>query len=312
MPVAKNLAMANHQAFGEGAPPTRDPREAGPKPPFEARPQPAPGDTHLMSPAPDHGEETYRGRGLLRDRVALITGADSGIGRAVAIAYAREGADVAFSFIGNAEGPDARETLKWIKQAERTGMAYPTALEDPEQCERLVQEVVRRFGRIDILINNAAYQGPAVERFEDLTPKRVRHTFAVNIEAMFATIRAALPHMRPGGTIINTASIQGVDPSPAILDYAVTKAAIIDLTKGLAQELIGRGIRVNAVAPGPVWTPLIAQSFGEEKIANFGRNNPMTRPAQPVELAPAYVFLASEASRFVVGAVLPVTGGLLF
>jgi NAD(P)-dependent dehydrogenase (short-subunit alcohol dehydrogenase family) len=287
----------------------RDPRGKGPKPPFPEQEQTPPGTEGKMSPKPDHGEDSYVGHGRLEKRVALITGGDSGIGRAVAIAFAREGADVAISYVGNDETKDAQKAIEWVEKAERKGTRHAAELSTPEACERLVEQVVAVHGRIDILVNNAAFQGKAVERFEELDAERVRKTFAVNIEAIFHITRAALPHMSAGGVILNTSSIQAFEPSPSILDYACTKAAIYNFTKGLAEELIDRGIRVNAVAPGPVWTPLIAQSFPAEHVAKFGKNNPMKRPAQPAELAPAFVFLASDDARFVTGQILGVTGG---
>lgn len=287
-----------------------DPRAAGKQPPFPKQVQEHPGVEADLLPPADHGEHSYVGHGRLRDRVALITGGDSGIGRAVAIAFAREGADVAISHLGNGETKDAEETLKWVADVGHKGTRHAVELSEPEAAERLVKEVVDAHGRIDILIHNAAFQGKNVERFEDLEPARVRYTFAVNIEAMFHLTRGALPHMREGSTIVCSSSIQAFDPSPGILDYACTKAAIYSFAKGLAKELIGRGIRVNAVAPGPVWTPLIPQSFGPEHTAKHGESNPMERPAQPAELAPAYVFLACDESRFVTGEVLGVTGGM--
>jgi NAD(P)-dependent dehydrogenase (short-subunit alcohol dehydrogenase family) len=281
-------------------------------PPFQEQEQQPPGRTTDMRPLPDHGEESYRGFDRLRDRKGLITGGDSGIGRAVAIAFAREGADVFFTYVGEAEQEDAEETLRWIRGTGREGHAHAVDLSSPDECTSLVQAAVADLGRIDILVNNAAFQGKSVERFEDITAERVRHTFATNIESFFNVTREALPHMGAGATIINSSSIQAEDPSAGILDYAATKAAITDFTKGLAQHLVDRGIRVNAVAPGPVWTPLIAQSFPAEKVGRFGSDNPMGRPAQPAEIAPAYVFLASDESRFVTGDVLAVTGGKLY
>lgn len=288
----------------------QDPREQGPKPPFPKQQQPTPGTEAQLRPRADHGEQSYVGRGRLEKRVALITGGDSGIGRAVAIAYAREGADVAIGHLGNGETKDADETLRWVTDAGRKGTRHAFDLSDAKACERLVKEVVDQHGRIDVLVLNAAFQGRNVERFEDIDAERVQYTFAVNIEAMFHITRAALPHMKPGAVILCSSSIQAFEPSPGILDYACTKAAIYNFTKGLATELLQRGIRVNAVAPGPVWTPLIPQSFGAEKVAEHGKSNPMGRAAQPAELAPAYVFLASDESRFVTGEILGVTGGM--
>lgn len=286
-----------------------DPRSHEQQPPFGEQQQPYPGHTEAMQPTPDHGERSYRGLGRLEGKVALITGGDSGIGRATAIAFAREGADVAIAYLGDAEEEDARETARWIRDAGREGFTQAADLSQRSACQELVDEVVDHFGRIDVLVNNAAYQGDAVQRFEDLDPERVSRAFAINIEAMFHITRRALPHMQSGSVIINTSSIQGYEPSPPILDYATTKSAIVNFTRGLSKELIDRGIRVNSVAPGPVWTPLIPQSFHEEKVDRFGENNPMSRPAQPAELAPSYVFLANDESRFITGEVLGVTGG---
>lgn len=289
-----------------------DPREHDLKPPFRGKEQRSPGIESQMEPRADHGEESYRGHQRLLDRAALITGGDSGIGRAVAIAFAREGADVAISYVAPSEAEDAQETVRWVERAGRRGYAYRADLSEPDACGALVRAAVRDLGALHVLVNNAAFQGKAVEKFEDLDAQRIRYAFATNIEAFFHVSREALAHLSAGDVIIHTASIQAEDPSPSILDYACTKAAIVNLTKGMAKELIERGIRVNAVAPGPVWTPLIAQSFERDKIAHFGENNPMGRPAQPAELAPAYVFLASDESRFVVGDVLAVTGGRLY
>jgi NAD(P)-dependent dehydrogenase (short-subunit alcohol dehydrogenase family) len=227
----------------------------------------------------------------------------------VALAFAREGADVAIAYLNEHE--DAEETRRLVEEAGRTALVLPGDLSEEAQCRQLVEQAVARFGGIDILVNNAAYQGPAVTRFEELDAERVEHTFRTNVLAMFHLVRHALPHIQAGGVIINTASIQAYEPSPEILDYASTKGAIVTFSKGLAQSLAERGIRVNVVAPGPVWTPLIPQSFGAEKVANFGQNTPLGRAGQPAELAPAFVFLASDESRYITGEVLGVTGGRL-
>ncbi|MDB4938995.1 MAG: dehydrogenase [Labilithrix sp.] len=285
----------------------RDPKAKGKKPPFDEREQGAPAHETKMRTKPDHGEESYKGYGRLTDRVALVTGADSGIGRAVALAYAREGADVAIAYLN--EHDDAKETKRLVEQAGRKAVLIAADLADRNECSRVVDETVKAFGRIDILVNNAAYQGKVADKFEDIDDERVERTFRVNILAMFHIVRRALPHMKEGGAIINTSSIQAYQPTAAILDYAATKGAIVTFTKGLAEEVIERGIRANSVAPGPVWTPLIVQSFDKEKIDSFGKQSPMKRPAQPAELAPAYVFLASDESRYVNGEVLGVTGG---
>ncbi|MDI1480930.1 SDR family oxidoreductase [Polyangium sp. y55x31] len=285
----------------------KDPKDLGQKPPFPAQEQEYPGVESGMQPRPDHGETSYRGLGRLKDRVALITGADSGIGRAVAIAYAREGADVGIAYLNEHE--DANETKRLVEEAGRKAALFPGDLSSDAACKKLVEDAAKAFGRIDILVNNAAEQGKTVENFEELDAERVERTFRVNILAMFHIVRHALPHMKPGSVIINTSSIQAYQPSPEILDYAATKGAIVTFSKGLSQALIGRGIRVNTVAPGPVWTPLVVQSFPANKNARFGENSPMERPAQPAELAPAYVFLASNESSYVNGEVLGVTGG---
>jgi NAD(P)-dependent dehydrogenase (short-subunit alcohol dehydrogenase family) len=284
-----------------------DPREAKTKPKFPRQEQDHPGSEAAMSPQPDFGESSYKGYGRLTDKVALITGADSGIGRAVALAYAREGADVGIAYLSEHE--DAEETKRVVEAAGRRALLLPGDLAQEEVCASIVKKTIDRFGRIDLLINNAAHQGESVEKFEELDAERVRRTLLVNVASMFSLVRHALPAMKPGSAIINVASIQAYKPSPGILDYATTKGAIVTFTKGLAQHLIERGIRVNCVAPGPVWTPLVVQSFDAEKNARFGKDSPMQRPAQPVELAPAFVFLASGESSYVNGEVLGVTGG---
>ncbi len=285
----------------------KDPRTAGPKPPQPSQEQRPPALEAQMKPAPDYGLESYKGLGRLEGRVALVTGGDSGIGRAVCLAFAREGANVAFAYLN--EDPDAEVTRKVIEDSGHEALALKGDITDEAVCRRLVEDTVKRFGRIDVLVNNAAYQGQKVEKFEEFTAERLERTFRTNILAMFHLVRFALPHMKPGASIINTASIQAYDPSPGILDYATTKGAIVTFTKGLAQELIGRGIRVNSVAPGPVWTPLIPASFPAEDVKKFGKQSPMGRAAQPVELAPSFVFLASDESRYVNGEILGVTGG---
>lgn len=284
-----------------------DPRTAHHQPPFEKQEQPAPGFEAEMEPKPDYGEETYRGFGRLKGRVALITGADSGIGRAVALAFAREGADVAVSYL--CEDEDANETKRAVEESGRKALLLGGDLSDEAHCRRVVDDTVKAFGRIDVRVNNAAFQGESVERFEELDGACLERTFKTNIVAMFHLVRFALPHMKEGGSVINVASIQAYQPKPSILDYATTKGAIVTFTKGLAQELISRGIRVNAVAPGPVWTPLIPQSFEGEHVKEFGKSSPTGRPAQPAEVAPAFVFLASDESRYVNGEILGVTGG---
>jgi NAD(P)-dependent dehydrogenase (short-subunit alcohol dehydrogenase family) len=283
----------------------QDPREAGPRPPFPEQKQETPGTETKMRPRPDHGEESYRGSGKLNGRVAVITGGDSGIGRAVALAYAREGADVALSYLPEEE-QDARESASWVEKAGRRALAAPGDVQDERYCRELIERTVRELGRVDILVNNAAYQ-KSYDEFTKIPASEIERTFRTNIIAMFFLAQAAVPRMEPGSSIINTTSIQSRKPSPIILPYATTKGAIVTFTMGLAEILIERGIRVNAVAPGPVWTPLIPQTPME--TSDFGESSPIKRPAQPAELAPVYVFLASDDARYVNGAVYPVTGG---
>ncbi|QIE30511.1 SDR family oxidoreductase [Caballeronia sp. SBC2] len=279
-----------------------------PGPEFDRQPQKAPGLASEMSPKPDHGETSYRGFGRLEGRHALITGADSGIGRAVAIAFAREGADVALNYLPQEES-DAREVVALIEEAGRKAVPLPGDISDESFCQQLVALSVDRLGGLDILVNVAGKQ-VSVDSIADLSTEQFEATFRTNVFAMFWLCKAALPHMPPGGTIINTTSIQSYQPSPHLLDYASTKGAITAFTHGLAKQVIDRGIRVNAVAPGPVWTPL--QPSGgqsQEKVQQFGSEAPMKRPGQPAELAPIYVVLASQESSFVTGEVYGVTGG---
>lgn len=256
---------------------------------------------------PDYGRQSYRGHERLKGKVAVITGGDSGIGRATALAFAREGAKIAFSYFK--ENEDANETKEAIEESGGEVISVAGDLVQPSRQILLIEEALRVYGRIDVLVNNAAYSGEEVDSFEKLEDERIALTFRVNVFVPFSLIRLALPHMQLGSSIINTASMQAFDPSPGILDYAATKGAIVTMTKGLAQELIKRGIRVNCVAPGPVWTPLIPQVMKGEQLENFGRESGPNRPAQPVELAPAYVFLASDESAYVNGAVIQVAGG---
>jgi len=287
---------------------TDDPRQAGPEPPFPEQAQPAPGRESEMEPRPDYGEETYEGTAKLEGKVALVTGADSGIGRAVALAFAREGADVLVSYLS--EDEDAAETVRVVEDAGRQAVAVPGDIGDEEHCKALVERAVDELGRLDILVNNAATQG-VYESITEIPSQEIERVFRTNVLSFFWLSRAAIPQLEPGASIINTTSIQAYDPSPTLIHYAATKGAISTFTKALAKELVEKGIRVNAVAPGPVWTPLIAMSFEPEQVADFGGDNPLGRPAQPAELAPAYVFLASDEARFVVGEVIGVTGGLL-
>jgi NAD(P)-dependent dehydrogenase (short-subunit alcohol dehydrogenase family) len=284
-----------------------DPKEAGPKPEYPQSPIDAPGSIDEMHPRADHGEESYRGLGRLTDRVALITGGDSGIGRAVAIAYAREGADVLLSYLPE-EQSDADDTRQWVEKAGRKAIAVPGDIRDEAHCRALIDRAFDEFGRLDILVNNAAFQ-MTHDSIEEFSSEEFDRTFKTNVYAMFWLCRAALPRMKPGSAIINTASIQGYNPSPQLLAYAPTKAAIINFTKALSQMAMEQGVRVNAVAPGPVWTPLIPSTMPEEKFKKFGQDTSFERAAQPVEIAPVFVFLASNEARFVSGEVYGVTGG---
>jgi NAD(P)-dependent dehydrogenase (short-subunit alcohol dehydrogenase family) len=288
---------------------TQDSASGHPVPPFPKQQQDMPGLTKDMSPVPDHGERSYRGSGLLDGRAAIVTGGDSGIGRAVAIAYAREGADVLISYLSEHE--DAEETARWVKEAGRRAVTVPGDIQDAGHCRAIVEKAMAAFGRIDVLVNNAAHQA-SISEPEEFSEEEWESTFRVNIHAMFYLAKAALPHMKPGGSIINTTSIQSSNPTPQLLAYATTKGAITNFTQGLAQALGERGIRVNAVAPGPIWTPLIPSTMPEEKVANFGKDTPLGRPGQPAELAGAYVLLASDRGSYINGAVIPVTGGRPF
>ncbi|CAF3756211.1 unnamed protein product [Rotaria sordida] len=286
-----------------------DPRMGGPQPLFNSEPQDSPGLESEMDPKPDYGYTSYNGTGKLEGKVAIITGGDSGIGRAVALAFAREGASIVISYLNETE--DAKEIQKVIQNEGHDCILIPGDISEEAQCKKIINETVARFKRIDILVNNAAYQGKQVDdSVEGMSHDRVLYTFKTNIVAMFDLTRFAIPHMPKGSSIINVGSIQAYDPSSGILDYATTKAAIVGFTKGLAEKMLEKGIRVNCVAPGPVWTPLIVASFSKEKISQFGANSPTTRPAQPRELAPAFVFLASgRDSSYVSGEILAVTGG---
>ncbi len=277
-----------------------------PEPPFPDQPQAMPGKTEEMNPRPDHGEDTYRGSGRLNDKKAVITGGDSGIGRAVAIAFAREGADVLISYLN--EHDDAQETARLVEEAGRKAVLFPGDISDPAHSRALVAKAAEAFGRIDILVNNAAHQD-SFDSIEEISDEEWDYTFRTNIHAMFYITKAAMPHFGKGASIINTASINADTPSPQLLAYATTKGAIQNFTAGLAQLLADKGIRANAVAPGPVWTPLIPSTMPAEKVKEFGSQVPMQRPAQPAELAPVYVMLASDEASYVSGATIAVTGG---
>ena len=269
---------------------------------------PHPGPTDAMPQKPDHGEDSYAGSGKLTGKKAVITGGDSGIGRAVAIAFAREGADVLIVYLPE-EQKDAEETISWVEKAGQKGIALPGDIRDESFCKEIVSTAVSELGGIDVLVNNAAYQ-MSIDSFSELTTEQFQRTFTTNVFAMFWITQAALPHLQPGATIINTSSVQAYQPTPALIDYACTKAAILNFTRALSQEVAPKGIRVNTVAPGPIWTPLIPATMPEEQVAEFGAETPMGRAGQPAELAPAYVFLASQESSYITGERIGVTGGM--
>ena len=282
------------------------PRHAEPQPPFPEQEQEPPGREADMEPLADHGEDSYVGHGRLKDKVAIVTGGDSGIGRAVSIAFAGEGAYLLCSYLN--EDEDAAETTRLVEEAGRRCITVPGDIGDRSHAFALVDRAVDELGRLDVLINNAAYQ-MSYESFLDIPPEEIEFVFRTNVIAMFHLSQAAVPKMQPGSTIVNTTSIQAAQPSPELLHYAATKGAISTFTKGLAQELADRGIRVNAVAPGPIWTPLVTMSFPAEKNAQFGADTPLGRPGQPGELAPIYVFLATKDSQYISGEVIGATGG---
>ncbi|WP_405825862.1 SDR family oxidoreductase [Streptomyces sp. NBC_00838] len=283
-----------------------DPVSKHPQPEFPQQGQSHPGWSGPMDPPPDHGEESYEGHGLLTDRKSLVTGGDSGIGRAVALAYAREGADVVFSYLA-AEEEDARETVRLVEEAGRTAVAVACDLREEAQCRELVGRAVAEFGRIDILVNNAAYQMSQPDGIGSISTEQFDRVVRTNLYAMFWLCKMALPSMPKGGSIINSSSVQAYKPSPHLLDYAMTKGAIVTFTQGLAQMVAQDGIRVNAVAPGPVWTPLIPATMPD--TVEFGKQSPLGRPAQPAEMAPAYVFLASSQASYITAEIVNATGG---
>jgi NAD(P)-dependent dehydrogenase (short-subunit alcohol dehydrogenase family) len=283
-----------------------DPKTRGPAPPLRRQQQDPPRHTAGLDPQPDHGEHSYRGSGKLAGRAALITGADSGIGRAVAIAFAREGADVLISYLQ--EDEDAAETARWVEKAGRRAVLIAGDVKDPAHCRALIDRAVQEFGRLDILVNNAAYQMTHAS-LDEIRDEEWDHTFRTNIYSMFYLSKAAVLHMKPGAAIVNTASINSKSPAPRLLAYATTKGAIANFTAELAQLLAEKGIRVNCVAPGPIWTPLIPSTMAPDSVEHFGENTPLKRPGQPAELAPAYVLLASDDGSYISGAMIPVTGG---
>jgi NAD(P)-dependent dehydrogenase (short-subunit alcohol dehydrogenase family) len=287
----------------------QDPTQQYPQPEYPEQTQmdQHPGLEQDMAPEPDYGVETYRGSGRLEGKKTVITGGDSGIGRAVALAFAREGADVLISYL-EGEEQDASETARVVEDAGKKCVRVPGDISEEAQCQALVQKAVDEFGRIDVLVNNAAHQR-TVEGIADVSTELLDRTFKTNIYAMFWLVKAALPHMPEGGSIINVGSAQAYKPSPTLLPYSATKGAIVTFTEGLAQDVVQYGLRANVVAPGPVWTPIIPASMPGDTVSQFGQQSPMGRPGQPAELAPAFVFLASQEASFVNGAVIDITGG---
>jgi NAD(P)-dependent dehydrogenase (short-subunit alcohol dehydrogenase family) len=286
----------------------QDPRTQHPSPELKGGDQDHPGLTTAMPDKPDHGEESYRGSGRLTGRRAVITGGDSGIGRAVAIAFAREGADVVISYLPEEED-DARDTAQLVEKAGRVAVSVPGDIRDEAHCQAIVDRAVTELGGIDILVNNAAFQMAQPGGIEAITTEQFDRVMKTNLYAMFWLCRAAVGHMGPGSVIINTASIQAYQSSSALLDYATTKGGIVAFTKALAEDLADQGIRVNAVAPGPIWTPLIPATMPPDKVKSFGGDTPLGRAGQPAEVAPAYVYFASQESSYTTGEVLGITGG---
>ncbi|WP_128543380.1 SDR family oxidoreductase [Larkinella soli] len=284
----------------------QDPREQYPKPPYQSTSQDHPGSDEQLAPHADHGESSYQGSGKLAGRKALITGGDSGIGRAVAIAFAKEGADVLISYLS--EDRDAQETVKQVEKTGRKAVAIRGDIQEETHCKELVNRAVADLGGLDILINNAAFQ-MTHDSIQKMSSEEFEMTFRTNVFAMFYLCKAAMPQMKPGSAIINTTSIQAYQPEPTLLAYAATKAAIANFTKSLAKEAIELGIRVNAIAPGPVWTPLIPSTMPEEKTRTFGEDSLLGRAAQPVELAPIFVLLASQEASYITGMIYGATGG---
>ncbi|KAL8511521.1 hypothetical protein ACS0TY_018066 [Phlomoides rotata] len=284
-----------------------NPLEKYPKPPYEDQQQaPPPGFESDLQPTADHGEESYKGSGKLEGRKAIITGGDSGIGRAVAIAFAREGADVVISYLN--EDVDAKETARYVEEAGKKAVLIPGDISNEEQCKKIVDQAIEELGGIDILVNNAAFQ-MTHKSLQELSSEELDHTFKTNIYAMFYLCKALEPHLKPGSTVVNTTSVNAYKPSPQLLAYATTKGAIQNFTAGLAQLWADKGIRVNCVAPGPIWTPLIPSTMPPEKFKTFGQDTPLKRAGQPAELAAAYVLLASNDSSYMTGSTVQVTGG---
>ncbi|WP_217604562.1 SDR family oxidoreductase [Chitinophaga sp. GbtcB8] len=287
-------------------PGTQDPTQQYPKS-FPAQEQAMPGTEQQMDPKPDHGETTYKGSGRLEGRKAIITGGDSGIGKAVAIAFAREGADVLISYLK--EDEDARETAKWVEDVGRKAVLVPGDISQEEHCKQLIEKAVQELGGIDILVNNAAYQ-MEYKSLQEIPSEEWDYTFKTNIHAMFYLCKAAEPYLKPGSAVINTTSVNAYTPRPTLVPYTATKAAIQNFTSTLAQLWGEKGIRVNCVAPGPIWTPLIPGSFPADHVKEFGKNTPLGRAGQPAEVAPAFVLLASQEGSYMSGATVQVTGGM--
>ena len=285
----------------------QNPAKMYPQPPYPEQEQHMPGTEQKMNPKPDHGEETYKGSGKLVGKKAVITGGDSGIGKAVAIAFAREGADVLISYLKEHE--DAKETARYIKKAGRKAVLLPGDISSEEHCRKIIDTAIRELGGIDILVNNAAYQMEH-ESLQEISVEEWDYTFRTNVHAMFYLCKAAEPHLKPGSAVINTSSVNAYTPRPTLLPYTVTKGAIQNFTVTLAQLWAEKGIRVNCVAPGPIWTPLIPGSFPADKVKEFGKSSPMKRAGQPAELAPAYVLLASQDGSYMAGATIQITGGM--
>ena len=284
-----------------------DPRTRYPQPPFPDQEQAAPGSSARMKPEPSYGADSYKGSGRLTDRVAIITGGDSGIGRAVALAFAREGADVVISYLD--EEGDADDAVRDVEQAGRKALKMPGDIGDAAHCRKIVAATMERFGRLDILVNNGAFQMTR-DSIDAIDDAEWEATFRTNVHSQFYLCKAAVPHLKPGSSIINTSSVNAKHPMPSLLAYSATKAAIANFTIGLAQMLVEKGIRVNAVLPGPIWTPFIPTGMDPEQVKNFGSQSPMGRPGQPAELAAAYVYLASDDASFTTGSLLPVHGGM--
>jgi NAD(P)-dependent dehydrogenase (short-subunit alcohol dehydrogenase family) len=285
----------------------QDPREIHPSD-HGAEQQSHPGETHEMDQKPDHGEDSYRGSGKLTGKRAIITGGDSGIGRAVALAFAREGADLLLVHLPEEE-QDAQETVRLIEGSGRKAISFPGDIRDEQTCQRIAQRALTDLGGVDVLVNNAAYQMSQDDGILGITTDQLDRVFKTNVYGMFWLTKAVVPHMAAGSAIVNSTSIQAYEPSPQLMDYAMTKAAILNFTKSLAEQLAEKGIRVNCVAPGPIWTPLIPATMPAEKVDTFGKDTPLGRPGQPAELAPAYVFLASDDSTYITGERIGVTGG---